>query len=85
MRISIIYTDNGPFKVFLDENKAYAERKRLQERELDEDLFYSVISMPIQDRPHNKPMQREEKPTYCGGCGYTHTVGSKCPGEWYNR
>jgi len=19
------------------------------------------------------------KPTYCGGCGYTHTVNSKCP------
>jgi len=19
------------------------------------------------------------KPTYCGGCGYTHTVDSKCP------
>lgn len=56
MRISIIYTDNGPLKAYLSESKAYVERDRLMTRELDEDLYYSVINMPIQDRTHNKPL-----------------------------
>ena len=47
MRIHIIYTAGGPFRAYLDQDEAYAERKRLQENEKDDWLEYSVISIPV--------------------------------------
>ena len=31
----------------------------------------------VASQPENPADKR--KPIYCGGCGYTHAVGSKCP------
>lgn len=46
-RISVIYTSNSPFKVFIDNKKAVAEYERL--RDLDDYVDYSVMELPIED------------------------------------
>ena len=57
MRISIIYTSNGPFKVFIDNKVALQEYERL--RDLDDFVDYSVIEMPVDDRfPNNTVADR---------------------------
>jgi hypothetical protein len=48
MRISIIYTANGPFKAFLDSSKAIKEYERL--RDLDDYVDYSVMELPVEDK-----------------------------------
>jgi hypothetical protein len=47
MRISIIYTANGPFKAFIDFNKAVKEYEKL--RDMDDYVDYSVMELPVED------------------------------------
>lgn len=54
MRISIVYTSNGPRKAFIDNKKAIKEYERL--RDLDDYVDYSVMELPVEDRPHNQPL-----------------------------
>ena len=79
MRIYIIYT-TSPFKAYFNKEMACKEYERLQN--LDDYIDYSIMGMPIENSPHNKPLHADQgKPVYCGGCGYKHPIGSKCPGR----
>lgn len=59
MRISIIHTKGRPFKAYLDNKTAIKEYERL--RNLDDYVDYSLIEMPIEDSPHNKPVEPTAK------------------------
>lgn len=47
MRIYIIYTQAGPYKVYLDQTAAYKEYNRL--KKLDDYVNYSVADMPVEE------------------------------------
>ena len=49
MRISVIYTANGPFKIYRNQIKAIREYERL--RDLDDFVDYSLIELPVEDSP----------------------------------
>lgn len=55
MRIFIIYTPGGPFAAYIDKEKAYKEYNRLYD--LDDLVSYSIIELPIQKQPLNKPLE----------------------------
>ena len=43
-----------------------------------DDILSLIFSLPPKQESKGKPI-------YCGGCGYTHIVGSKCPGDWADK
>ena len=58
MFVTIIYTKSGPFKIYADEHAANMEYKRL--RDLDDDVYYSVISMKVIDTNNIKNRESEK-------------------------
>ena len=54
MRISIIFAQS-PLRVYLDNKTAIKEYKRL--RDMDDYVDYSIMELPVEDAPHNKPVE----------------------------
>lgn len=59
MIVHILCSVNKPYRVYADKQEAYTEYRRLQD--LDDNVQYAVISMPVQQKSSNKGNKPDAK------------------------
>lgn len=80
MQIHILMFDSRVERASTDASKMYDMAREMNG---EDDPFgpYNVVSIELEGMPPNNAIHSdgEGRAVYCGGCGYTHALGTKCP------